>query len=64
MNKKVKKLGYGVGIHYNQYVDIFEVYRLGTYYPSDPNFIEYPNVVKNKSLKKAIKKYRKIFLVK
>lgn len=62
MNKKVRKLGYGVGIHYNQYVDIFEVYKLGTYYPSDPNLSKNAQVVKNKSLKKAIKKYRKKFL--
>jgi hypothetical protein len=63
MNKKLKKLGYGVVIHYNEYTKLFEVYRLGTYYPGDPT-INKDNqiVVKNKKLKKAIKEYRKKFL--
>jgi hypothetical protein len=63
MNKKLKKLGYGVGIHYNQYRKLFEVYRLGTYYPGDPT-INKDNqiVVKDKKLKRAIKEYRKKFL--
>lgn len=61
MIKKIKKLGYGVAIHYNEYQKIFEVYRIGTYYPSDPgNNISTQIVGKNKSLKKAIKKYKKI----
>ena len=37
--KKLKKLGYGVAIHFNEYRGIFEVYQIGTYNPSDPNII-------------------------
>jgi hypothetical protein len=58
---KIKNLGYGVSIHYNSYRKIFEVYRIGTYYPSDPNFNKnFEIVAKNKNLKKAIKKFKKI----
>jgi hypothetical protein len=62
MNKEVKKLGYGVGIHYNEYKDIFEVYELGTYHPGDSNFSKEAKIIRNKSLKKAIKKYKEKFL--
>jgi len=54
--KELKKLGYGVAIHFNSYQKIFEVYRLGTYYPSSPTINEgYQIVSKHKSLKKAVK---------
>lgn len=61
MKERIKKLGYGVAIHFNEYRNIFEVYRIGTYTPSDPsNNIGYQIVAKDKSLKKAVKKYQKI----
>ena len=60
---KIKKLGYGVGIHYNSFRDIFEVYRIGTYYPSDPTMNEEFQIVsKHKNLKKAIKNYVKKYM--
>jgi hypothetical protein len=58
MSKKIKKLGYGVGVHYNEFRDVFEVYKLGTYYPSDSNLNKDEQVVAiNKKLNKAIKLY-------
>jgi hypothetical protein len=60
MKNRIKKLGYGVSIHYNCYRKLFEVYKIGTYYPSDPSInIERQIVVKDKKLKKAIKIYKK-----
>ena len=57
--KKLKKLGYGVAIHFNEYRDIFEVYQIGTYNPSDPNKNKESQIVtKNKSLKKAVKRFQ------
>jgi hypothetical protein len=58
--KELKKLGYGVAIHFNDYQKIFEVYKLGTYYPSSPKMNEeYQVVSKHKSLKKAVKLFKK-----
>jgi hypothetical protein len=58
--KELKKLGYGVAIHFNNYQKIFEVYKLGTYYPSSPKMNEeYQVVGKHKSLKKAVKLFKK-----
>lgn len=58
--KELKKLGYGVAIHFNNYQKIFEVYKLGTYYPSSPKMNEeYQVVSKHKSLKKAVKLFKK-----
>jgi hypothetical protein len=57
--KKLKKLGYGVAIHFNEYTGIFEVYQIGTYNPSDPNINKESQIVtKNKSLKKAVKSFQ------
>jgi hypothetical protein len=59
--KKLKKLGYGVSIHFNIYQKIFEIYKIGTYYPSSPKINEdYQIVTKHKSLKKAVKLFKKI----
>lgn len=59
MIKKIKKLGYGVAIHFNEYLGIFEVYRIGTYYPSSPDICKNTQIVsRDKSLKRAIKKYK------
>jgi hypothetical protein len=61
VEKKLKKLGYGVAIHFNNYQKIFEVYKLGTYYPSSPKMNEeYQIVCKHKSLKKAVKLFNKL----
>lgn len=60
--KKIKKLGYGVAIHYNEYQKIFEVYKLGTYYPSDPSINKDAQMLcRDVKLKKAVKKYMKGF---
>ena len=57
---KLKKLGYGVAIHFNEYQKKFEVYRIGTYYPSDPSNNKVNQVVgRDKSLKKAVKLFKK-----
>jgi hypothetical protein len=61
MKKQIKKLGYGIAIHFNEYTKKFEVYKLGSYYPG--NGIKEDSVfISNKSLKKAVKKYHKKFL--
>jgi hypothetical protein len=58
--KDLKKLGYGVAIHFNDYRKIFEVYQLGTYHPSSPLMNEDAQIVsKHKSLKKAVKLFNK-----
>ena len=58
---KIKKLGYGVSIHFNEYQKLFEIYRIGTYHPSNPNLNKDTQVVaKHKSLKKAVEKFKKI----
>ena len=54
--KDLKKLGYGVAIHFNDYRKVFEVYQLGTYHPSSPLM----NEDAHKSLKKAVKSFKKI----
>ena len=61
MRKLIKKLGYGVAIHFNEYSNKFEVYKLGSYFPG--NGINPDSIfVANKSLKKAVKKYQEKFL--
>lgn len=63
MKHKLKKLGYGVAIHFNEYSNKFEVYRIGSYYPG--NGVKADSMfTTNKSLKKATKEYRKKFMVK
>ena len=58
---KVKELGYGVSIHYNEYTSKFEVYKIGTYFPSDKNVNKDTQVVvSSKTLKKAIKKFKNL----
>lgn len=61
MTKKIKKLGYGVGIHFNEFSKLFEVYKLGSFYPGSPAS-NTSKLVRNKSLKKAVKKFKKDFL--
>jgi hypothetical protein len=62
MRKLIKKLGYGVAIHFNEYSKKFEVYKIGSYLPG--NGISPDSIfVANKSLKKAIKEYQKKFLI-
>jgi hypothetical protein len=62
MRKLIKKLGYGVAIHFNEYSKKFEVYKIGSYLPG--NGINPDSIfVANKSLKKAIKEYQKKFLI-
>ncbi len=57
---KLKKLGYGVSIHFNEYQKVFEVYRIGSYHPSNPGLNKDEQIVsKHKSLKKAVKKFQK-----
>lgn len=64
VEKKLKELGYGVAIHYNEYKNLFEVYKIGTYQPSSPEMNKEKQLVaKDKSLKKAMKKYSKQFAV-
>lgn len=59
MKERIKKLGYGVAIHFNEYRKIFEVYKIGTYTPSDPsNNMGYQVVARNKSLKKLLKSFK------
>jgi hypothetical protein len=60
MKKLLKKLGYGVATHYNEYTKKFEVYKLGTYHPGNGT-TDGSKLVQDKSLKKAIKKYLKNF---
>ncbi len=58
---KLKKLGYGVSIHFNEYKKLFEVYQIGTYYPSSPQMnIGEQIVSRHRSLKKAVKNFQKI----
>ena len=59
--KLIQKLGYGVGIHFNEYNKKFEVYQLGTYYPGN-GISDNSKLIQDKSLKKALKKYHKKFL--
>jgi hypothetical protein len=61
MRKLIKKLGYGVAIHFNEYSNKFEVYKIGSYFPG--NGIKEDSIfVANKNLKKAVKEYHKNFL--
>jgi len=61
-NRKIKKLGYGVAIHYNEYQDIFEVYKIGTYHPGSPDMNKENQVVcRDKKLKRAIRKFQNNF---
>lgn len=60
MKKILKKLGYGVATHYNEYTKKFEVYQLGTYYPGN-GITDTAKLIQDKSLKKAVKKYLKNF---
>jgi hypothetical protein len=60
MRKLIKKLGYGVAIHFNEYSKKFEVYKIGSYFPG--NGIKEDSIfVANKRLKKAVKEYQKRF---
>lgn len=61
MKNKIKKLGYGVAIHYNEYSKTFELYQIGSYHPGNGKQEGTKHTV-SKSLKKAIKKYRKSFM--
>lgn len=62
MKKKIKRLGYGVAIHYNEYQEVFEVYKIGTYYPGSPDINRGSQMVcRDKKLKKAVKGYLKTF---
>jgi hypothetical protein len=63
MKKIIKKLGYGVAIHFNEYSKNFEVYRIGEYNPGN-GYKPDSKVSVNKKLKKAIKTYKKKFLIK
>lgn len=63
MKNKIKKLGYGVAIHYNEYVNEFEVYRIGAYRPGNGRQPNVPYVI-DKNLKKAVKKYYKKYIKK
>lgn len=56
LKKLIKKLGYGIAIHYNSYSKIYEVYKLGEYNPGS-GLIK--GVSQHKKLKRAIKKYLK-----
>lgn len=59
MENKIKKLGYGVSIHYNEYSKTFEVYKLGTYYPGNkPDSSS--KLSSNKKLSDAIDDYLKV----
>ena len=59
--KSIKKLGYGVAIHFNEYRKLFEVYKIGTYHPSDPNMNTNTQIVsRHKKLNKALKNFQKI----
>lgn len=58
--KDLKKLGYGVAVHFNEYRKIFEVYRIGTYYPGQPDNNKDNQVMSSgKKLKKTIKHFLK-----
>jgi hypothetical protein len=61
MKKKIKKLGYGVSIHYSEYNKRYTVYNISDYSPTSGQSIEDKRVSVSKSLKKAIKKYKKKF---
>jgi hypothetical protein len=56
LKKLIKKLGYGVAIHYNSYSKIYEVYKLGDYHPGSGVI---KGVSQHKKVKRAIKKYLK-----
>jgi len=61
MRKLIKKLGYGVAVHFNEYSNKFEVYKIGSYFHG--NGIKEDSIfVANKSLKKAVKEYQKKFI--
>lgn len=60
VKKLIKKLGYNVAIHYNEYRGKFEVYQVGTFEPgSTPR--NTAKLVSGKKLKKAVKNYIKTF---
>lgn len=61
MRKRIKKLGYGVAIHFNEYTNLFEVYRIGSYNPGNGEQEGTQHTI-DRSLRKAIKKYRKNFI--
>lgn len=61
MCKKIKKLGYGIVIHFNEYRKVFEVYKLGTYSPGG-NIGTNTKISVHKNLKKAVKRYSKLYL--
>jgi len=56
LKKLIKKLGYGIAIHYNSYSKIYEVYKIGEYHPGS-GIIK--GVSQHKKVKKAINKYLK-----
>lgn len=58
MKKLLKKLGYGIAIHYNEYSDLFEVYNIGEYSPGN-GITEKSRVSTDKDPETAIKNYIK-----
>ena len=58
MKKLLKKLGYGYAIHYNEYRDKFEVYKIGEYSPGTEMNGE-SKVTIHEDPKKAIKNHLK-----
>lgn len=53
-------LGYGVAIHFNEYTKKFEVYKIGTYHPSDPSINKESQVVSRaETLKEAVENFKK-----
>ena len=63
MEKSIKKLGYGVAVHYNEFQNKFEVYRIGTYSPGTlPD--ESSKLISNKDLDIAINEYIRKYMTK
>lgn len=60
-SKHLKKLGYGVAVHYNEYKKKFEIYQIGTYAPGATPTKNSKLILSN-SLKKGVKEYVKTFL--
>ncbi len=60
--KKLKKLGYGISIHYSELSETFSVFKTGEWSPSARTSNTNTRFVENKSLSKAIKKYSKRYL--
>lgn len=54
--KLIKKLGYGVATHYNEYTKKYEIYKIGQYMPGSGLDGQ---VCSSKNIVKAYKKYLK-----